>query len=153
KAIPPPTSVNDSTCPPTPSKTTSSQSSTKPTPAHEANSSPACSSTTTHRAYAAPSPTENPRGYRGGPDNATRPPALAVGCRTGSCHPGRGRLAQQCHRSAPRNRDQNCRFANVVNISETRFRRSAPKFHAKAETKRDPFIPGSRVDTDAFKRP
>ena len=39
--------------------------------------------------------------------------------RTGSRHPGRGRLAQQRHRSAPRNLDADHRCANIINISET----------------------------------
>jgi hypothetical protein len=39
--------------------------------------------------------------------------------RTGSRCPRCGRLAQQRHRSAPRNLDQDYRCANIVNISET----------------------------------
>ena len=42
-----------------------------------------------------------------------------VGSRTRSRPPRRGRLAQQRHRSAPRNRDQDHRRANIINISET----------------------------------
>ena len=36
-----------------------------------------------------------------------------------SCHPGRGGLAQQRHRRAPRNLDSDHRRANVIDISET----------------------------------
>jgi hypothetical protein len=42
-----------------------------------------------------------------------------VGGRTGSRHPGRSRLAQQRHRSAPRNREKDHRRANAVNFSKT----------------------------------
>jgi hypothetical protein len=40
-------------------------------------------------------------------------------------------------------------FVSSRKISATRFRPNVPKFHAKAETNYDPFIPGRRTDTDA----